>query len=152
MRKKEKFEKNEIIRLIQEELKNIDQLQRELVNYHGNTHLYRRAKGSILHDFYNICERIFETICRKVNGEIPMVIEWHKKLLYQMTIDLGEIRPAVLSKNLAAELDEYLAFRHLFRNIYGFELESGRLDRLVEKFPKVVDLFKKEIKKFLKKL
>ena len=49
-------------------------------------------------------------------------------------------------------LDEYLGFRHLFRNIYGFELDSKRLDDLIERFPDVVDKFNKEIKIFLNKL
>ena len=50
------------------------------------------------------------------------------------------------------ELDEYLAFRHLFRNIYGFELEGNRLDDLVERFPDVAGLFNKEIIGFIKEL
>ena len=32
------------------------------------------------------------------------------------------------SNNIATE---YLSFRHLFRNIYGFELESNRLENLI---------------------
>jgi len=32
------------------------------------------------------------------------------------------------SNNIATE---YLSFRHLFRNIYGFELESKRLENLI---------------------
>lgn len=48
-----------------------------------------------------------------------------------MTIEIKGIRPPVISKELAAELDEYLSFRHLFRNIYGFELESKRLENLI---------------------
>jgi len=78
--------------------------------------------------------------------------QWHKKLLYQMTMNIEDVRPPVISKKLAAELDEYLAFRHLFRNIYGFELESKRLDKLIEKFPDTVELLFKEINDFLKKL
>jgi len=69
-----------------------------------------------------------------------------------MTLGIEDIRPPVISKKLAAELDEYLAFRHLFRNIYGFELESNRLNILVEKFPATADLFFDEINSFLKKL
>ena len=65
---------------------------------------------------------------------------------------MGDIRPAVLSKGLAAELDEYLSFRHLFRNIYGFELENDRLDRLVAKFEPVTGSFRKEITEFLRKM
>lgn len=145
-------EKNEIISFIEEELSNITQLLDEISECKDNSRVYRRAKGSILHDFYNACERIFETIARRINGGLSLTPQWHKKLLYQMTIEIKGVRPAVLSKTLAAELDEYLAFRHLFRNIYGFELESERLDKLVEKFAKTAKSFQQEIQGFIDKL
>lgn len=148
----EKNPKNEIVSFINEELNNIKQLQSELSECKGNSHILRRARGSILHDFYNTCERIFELITHRINGGITVGQQWHKKLLYQMTINIEDVRPPVISKKLAAELDEYLAFRHLFRNIYGFELESKRLDKLIEKFPDTVELLFKEINDFLKKL
>ncbi len=66
-----------------------------------------------------------------------------------MTIPVEGLRPQVISEELAADLDEYLAFRHLFRNIYGFELKGGRIDYLVEKFEVVSERFDKEIRKFL---
>ncbi|MCM8787253.1 MAG: hypothetical protein NC935_04280 [Candidatus Omnitrophica bacterium] len=144
-------EKKEIVSFIEEELNNINQLLSEISECKGDSHIYRRAKGSILHDFYNACERIFEIIARRINGELPLSEQWHKRLLHQMTIEIKGVRPAVISKRLAAELDEYLAFRHLFRNIYGFELESERLDRLVEKFDKITKSFQQEIRKFLSK-
>lgn len=147
-----KNEKNEMISFINEELNNINKFLDEISDYKGNTLLYRRAKGSILHDFYNTCERIFEIIARRINGGLPQTEQWHKKILYQMTIEMKSIRPAVISKKLAAEFDEYLAFRHLFRNIYGFELESDKLDKLVDKFSKTAKSFQNEIKEFLKKL
>ena len=114
--------------------------------------LIRRAKGSILHDFYNSVERIFLIIAKELNGKIITSKHWYKQLLYQMTIEVKDLRPAIISKNIASELDEYLAFRHLFRNIYGFELDSKRLDDLIERFPDVVDKFNKEITIFLNKL
>ncbi|MBI5407066.1 MAG: hypothetical protein HZA18_05160 [Nitrospirae bacterium] len=45
--------------------------------------------------------------------------------------------------------DEYLSFRHVFRNIYGFELKGERIDYLAKKFDKVVDRFIEEASKFL---
>ncbi|MBN2073522.1 MAG: hypothetical protein JW770_06230 [Actinobacteria bacterium] len=144
--------KKGITSFVIEELNNIKKLRSELSECDGNSYSLRRAKGSILHDFYNVCERIFELIAREIDGGITAGEQWHKKLLYQMTIKINNTRPPVISKKLAAELDEYLAFRHLFRNIYGFELESERLDRLVEKFSGVISLFSKEINAFLKKL
>ena len=49
---------------------------------------------------------------------------------------------------IAAELNEYLAFRHLFRSIYGFELKGDRIDRLAERFQLVSKKFVEEIEKF----
>ncbi len=40
---------------------------------------------------------------------------------------IKDTRPAVISEELAADLDEYLSFRHVFRNIYGFELKGSML-------------------------
>lgn len=137
---------------IEEELKNIFQLVSEMKDCKEESRLIRRAKGSILHDFYNSVERIFLIIAKELNGKIITSSHWHKQLLYQMTIEVKDLRPSIISKKLASELDEYLAFRHLFRNIYGFELDSKRLDDLIERFPNVVDKFDKEITIFLNKL
>ena len=63
-----------------------------------------------------------------------------------MNLELKYIRPAVISKELAASLYEFLTFRRLFRNIYGFELIGDRLDRLVEKFFTAADHLKKRLK------
>ena len=49
-------------------------------------------------------------------------------------------------------IDEFLAFRHIFRNIYGFELESDRLDILANKFEKTAQCFQREIEDFIHKL
>jgi hypothetical protein len=144
--------KDELKNFIERELKNINSLKLELESCKGNSHTIRRAKGSILHDFYNGVERIFELITENINGKTTLNGQWHKRLLYQMTAEIKDIRPIVISNNLAAELDEYLSFRHLFRNIYGFELDSNRLDVLIEKFPSVISKFENEIKEFISKL
>jgi hypothetical protein len=148
----DKTKKNEIASFIKEELGKIKELSVEIDECKGDSYIMKRAKGSILHDFYNACERIFELIANNINGGITGGHRWHKKLLYQMTINIEDVRTPVISKKLAAELDEYLAFRHLFRNIYGFELESERLDKLVERFPETIDLFFEEINDFIDKL
>tara|TARA_B100001971_G_C18107216_1_gene492174 strand:+ start:159 stop:377 length:219 start_codon:yes stop_codon:yes gene_type:complete len=68
--------------------------------------------------------------------------------LYRISFELKDIRPAVISEELAASLDEFLTFRHLFRNIYEFELMRDRLDRLVDKFFPTADRSKKKIEAF----
>jgi len=66
-----------------------------------------------------------------------------------MTIAAKDVRPTVISEELAAELDEFLSFRHVFRNIYGFELKGERIGHLVGRFDAVAGRLIDEIKKFL---
>lgn len=113
---------------------------------------FKRAKGSILHDFYNCCERIFKKIVIDINGSTEDSEKWHKTLLYKMTIPIEKLRPKVISDELAADLDEYLSFRHVFRNIYGFELKGERIDYLSNKFTNVVKKFIAEINAFIESL
>jgi len=135
---------------IERELKNLNELKRELRDIDSyNSIIIRRSIGSILHDFYNCCERIFKNVAIEINGGYEDSDKWHKALLYKMTMAIKDTRPAVISEELAADLDEFLSFRHVFRNIYGFELKGERIDYLARKFDKVVDRFIEETTKFL---
>ena len=107
-----------------------------------------RAFGSILHDFYCGIERIFERIAEELNGGLPEGKEWHRQLLRDMTLELKEIRPSVISEATEKYLAEYLRFRHIFRNIYGYTLEWQLMERLVENFEDILTTFKKDIKYF----
>ena len=141
-----------VISEIEEELGNIERLLSEL-NEHQKEEprnsFYLRAVGSIFHDFYCGVERLFERIAEELNGGIPEGENWHTQLLKDMTLQIEEVRPAVISKELLAELKGYLEFRHRFRNIYGFELEWDKMKGLKETMPGVADRFKKEIKEFI---
>jgi hypothetical protein len=70
-----------------------------------------------LHGFYNGLERIFETIARRLDPAFPSGDRWHHDLLEQMGQEIPGIRPAVLSAETVARLDEFLAFRHRVRNL-----------------------------------
>lgn len=140
----------EIIAEIEKELQNLQELRSELQRIKSEEDvIFKRSKGSILHDFYNCCERIFKKIAIEMNGGYEDTEKWHKNLLYRMTFPIEDLRPQVISEELAAELDEYLAFRHLFRNIYGFELKGDRIDNLAEKFESVSHRFESEIRAFI---
>lgn len=151
--KKDRLSLLAIISEIERELENLKDFQSELDSIKNKKGIiYTRARGSILHDFYNFCERIFKKIALEINEGYEETERWHKVLLYRMTIPLKDIRPQVISEELAAELDEYLAFRHLFRSIYGFELKGDRIDHLAEKFGGVSRRFAEEMGAFLEHL
>lgn len=140
----------DIISEIERELENLNDLRKEMDEIKSEVSIiFKRSKGSILHDFYNCCERIFKKIAIDINGGHEDSEKWHKALLFKMTMPIKEIRPAAITEELAAGLDDYLSFRHVFRNIYGFELKGDRIDYLTDKFDKTAEQFAKEIKGFL---
>lgn len=83
-----------------------------------------------LHNFYTGCERIFQIIASELNGALPTGYDWHKRLLERMALP-HEGRPPLISAQTAQLLEKYLAFRHVVRNLYGYELEAARIAQLV---------------------
>lgn len=109
-----------------------------------------RARGSILHDFYNGVERVFLRIARELNGGIPRGEQWHRNLIDDMALTIPEVRPAVIDAGLANVLGEYLRFRHVFRNVYGGVLEPQRMADLEERLPETLTAFSECIQGFLR--
>ena len=148
---------------LQEELENIRDLVKELslrgisgskkkiksALPPGDTFILR-AIGSVLHDFYVAAENVFETVAREIDETLPAGEHWHRKLLQQMTLDIPEVRPPLLSKETAGKMDEFRAFRHVFRNVYGFNLSSERIVDLLNKFPHTAGCLEKEVCAFIK--
>lgn len=114
-----------------------------------------RAIGSILHDFYSGIEKIFKRIAVTIDRSLPEGDDWHTQLLNRMAMKIDGIRPEIISEELKNKLGEYLRFRHVFRNIYGFELSLERTKFLAESLENTYKNFKAAIGKlesFLSKL
>lgn len=105
-----------------------------------------------LHNFYTICERIFERVASEVNGAVPQTPGWPMRLLESMALDVPEVRPAVLSRDLGRELEEFLKFRHLVRSIYALELEPAKLAPLVARLRPTTSALRREIGGFTRYL
>lgn len=140
---------------LQEELKNLERLKDELSQILNNltdkpTFVELRAMGSILHDFYCGVEKVFKSIAVNVDGEIPKGDDWHTKLLNRMMIPIPGVRPRVIGERPKEGLKELLTFRHLFRNIYGFELEWKKLKNLTKSLESVYKEIISEMEKFYK--
>ena len=107
-----------------------------------------RVKASFMADFYMGVEKIFELIAEELNGGSPRGEGWHKRLLHSMTLEMGKIRPAVISGELYRDLVQFLGFRHVVRQAYGFQLDPRKLDELEKVFRKTWKRFSREIKAF----
>lgn len=105
-----------------------------------------------LHNFYTGCERIFGQVGTEINGALPQTHDWHVRLLRTMCVEVPEVRPAVLSAALARDLEDYLRFRHLVRNIYALELDAAKIEPLVGKVADVAGRFEDEIERFVRYL
>ena len=88
-----------------------------------------------LHGFYSGIERIFEDIARTLESSLPSGAEWHLDLLTQMSGEIKDVRPAVISPETRACLDTYRGFRHVVRNVYTFNLNPARLGGLAADLP-----------------
>ena len=108
-----------------------------------------RARGSILHDFYTGIERIFVRIAAELNGGVPQSEQWHRELIQNMALEIPEVRPAVIDADLARILSEYLRFRHVFRNVYGYVREPERMRPLEERMPETLSVFHEQMTAFL---
>jgi len=100
---------------------------------------FLKAAAFDLQSFYTGIENIFCSIADTIDDDYPQGENWHKAILSQMTREIKNIRPALLSEESAAMLDEYLRFRHRIRNIYSFNLVPDRIKGLVENLPSVFD-------------
>ena len=107
--------------------------------------LYIDSAALNLHDFYAGLERVFHQIATTVDGNLPAGREWHRDLLQQMQAELPDLRPPVISTEAGRAVDEFLRFRHVVRNIYAFQFDSERVERLVQLMPSAFQQTKTEL-------
>lgn len=108
------------------------------------------ALASVLHSFHNGLESIFAVIAKEIDGKRPSGNRSHRDLLDRMG-DENEWRTAVLSPELSAQLQNYLAFRHYYRHAYSFFLRWEELRELVLPLDSVWSQTKKRIKAIYRK-
>ena len=111
--------------------------------------LYLDSAVLNLHDYYAGLERIFQQIGTTVDGHIPKGSSWHRDLLQQMQTEINNVRPPVLSKEAGQLLDEFLRFRHVVRNIYAFNFDAERVQRLVEQMQPTLKRVRLELLTFI---
>lgn len=144
-----------LIAEIENELKQLEKLRKRLMETERKKHgsedrdIYEESEALKLHNFYTGCENIFKRIAIVFNGGVSGDEGWHKQLLSMMRLDIPSVRPPVISSELYKRLEEYLRFRHVIRNIYAFEIDSERLQRLLDSFDGIFQQFSQEITEFL---
>jgi hypothetical protein len=105
------------------------------------------AASAMLHSFYTEIEKILKLIAREWDGQLPSSDSWHKDLLLQMSQATAK-RPAVLSTGLVEVLNEFLAFRHLFRGASIALMRWDKLRPLVTKVDSTYEDARSELEAF----
>lgn len=142
---------------LRKELSQLEKLESELkliskINQDKIESIKLRAYASVLHDFYSGIEKMFINIAREIDHVVPKSEGWHRQLLEQMMLDVPSKRPAVIDAELFTQLQQYLSFRHRFRNLYGYELEWAKMGELVQNMGAVFKRLKNSIEDFLDSL
>lgn len=101
-----------------------------------------------LHGFYAGLERLFEIIADRIDRSKPTGAHWHQELLRQMSTDIPDVRPPVLSSKTYDELDRYRGFRHVVRNVYTYNLDPEQVDLLVRHLRPSMDQVSDELLAF----
>lgn len=121
---------------IAEEFAKLDKLVKKILTArqkHGGNEIFIEFAAMNLQSYYTGLERILRKVATKIDGSIPEGDRWHKDLLDQVSIEIPQVRPAVISKSLRDELIDYLAFRHVIRNVYPFDINVQKVEELLDK-------------------
>lgn len=110
------------------------------------------ALGFTLHSAYGVLENYFLRVSKFFENALP-ADRWQKSLVEKMALEIPGVRPALLtaepSKRRALEL---LKFRHLFRNMYGEDLDPVKTAAVQQAATEFAELFSKSHVAFVEKL
>lgn len=102
----------------------------------GEAHDYHvDATALNLHGFYAGLERLFVIVAERVDESLPAGANWHQDLLQQVSAELPGVRPAVITRPLADDLERFRGFRHVVRNVYAYVLDPRRIGELMDALP-----------------
>jgi predicted nucleotidyltransferase len=107
-----------------------------------------RATATLLHEFYNGVEHIFERIAINLGEGLPRGSHWHIDLLAQMATPQTDTRPVVIDDPLRTRLEEYLKFRHFFRHAYNYTLEWKRMSWQAEQLNETLRMVREQLRVF----
>ena len=104
------------------------------------------AAASALHSIYTGIERCLVLVLKLQDHAVPAGSHWHQQVL-ERSHECG-----ALDADLRDRLKEYLAFRHMYRNAYGFMLDSELVAPLIERVDSLENEFERSIRSFISRL
>jgi hypothetical protein len=105
--------------------------------------------GYHLHNLYNAFESIFQLVAEAFENHIPDTSRWHTLLLDRMGRDIEGIRPRLLSEAAIEALDELRRFRHLFRHLYRYNLETEGVRKALKQAQRLQAVYRGDLGQFI---
>ena len=106
------------------------------------------AVAMIIHSFYNGIENMILMIVKNKDSNLPSGIKWHKELLNR-AFEKTERRTQIFRGEMKLPLNEYLRFRHVVRNTYGYQLKWEDMKTLLLNIDMIWKNTKEDIKIFI---
>jgi hypothetical protein len=105
-----------------------------------------------IHNLYCATEDLLKIVASCFENNISNSSQWHSLLLQRMMMDIPNIRPAFLSSNTHAILNNLRGFRHFFRHAYGANIEYKQLKINLDKALALKENLDVDIDQFLVRL
>lgn len=115
----------------------------------GSEDILADSLATCLHSLYTGMEQIFEAVVRDIDGARSSGAEWRRELLSAVSVKKPGLRPPVLSDKSFDCLENYRAFRPLFRHLYTHRLEPARIRPLIEDLALTWQSVKKDLYDFM---
>lgn len=80
--------------------------------------------------FYTAVEAVLTRVLRTIDGDVPSGNDWHLELLRASSVEVEDLRPAIVSLEAVPLLRELLGFRHYARHGYDSIPDPARIDAL----------------------
>ena len=104
--------------------------------------------AELLSKYYTCLETIFLRISQFFENSLS-ADRWHADLLDKMTLQIENVREAVIRDETRDALLELLKFRHFTRYYYDISYDWDRLDYLMKKFGQVRPMVSEDLDRFL---
>jgi len=87
--------------------------------------------GAFLQSFYNGIENIIVMIFKNINEYTPNDAHWHTNLL-DKAFEANKNKMALFNNKYKDQMDDYKNFRHIFRHIYGEDIDWDDVKSLIK--------------------
>jgi hypothetical protein len=107
------------------------------------------AAALCLHSFYNGVENIISIIVKNIDKNYDSSNGYWHKTLFEKAFTDTDSRSKIFRADLQEPLGYYLAFRHVIRHSYDYEISWERLKPLINNVEQIWQKIKEDIQNFI---